>query len=82
MQLCQLIKSQGKAGVDSIDLSNNKIGDNGMIEICKALNDTKIVRFVISGNKITDNSCVNVSGILMRNKNLKTLNMQDNQIKT
>ena len=53
-----------------------------MIEICKALNDTKIVRFVISGNKITDNSCVNVSGILMRNKNLKTLNMQDNLIKT
>jgi len=68
------LKSHGK-GVDSIDLSNNKIGDNGMIEICKALNDTKIIRFVISGNKITDNSSVNISGILMRNKNLKTLNM-------
>jgi len=68
------LKSHGK-GVDSIDLSNNKIGDNGMIEICKALNDTKIIRFVISGNKITDSSSVNISGILMRNKNLKTLNM-------
>lgn len=69
------MKSHAATGVQNLDLSCNKITDNGITNICKALNDTQIERFVISGNKLTDKCTESVTGILMRNKHLKTLNM-------
>ena len=80
MDICQLMKTHCKTGVLNLDLSNNRITDKGFVELCKALNDTQIVRFDISDNKITDKCTVTASGSLMRNKSLKTLNMQDNLI--
>ena len=80
MQICQLLQQHAAKNVQNFDLSNNKITDNGLLHICKALSDTQIERFVISHNKLTDKCCEQITGILMRNKFLKTLNMQDNQI--
>ena len=40
MQICQLMKSHAATGVQNLDLSCNKITDNGITNICKALNDT------------------------------------------
>ena len=65
-----------------MDLSNNKITDNGIVNLCKALSETQIERFVVSGNKLTDKCTVGITGILMRNKHLKTLMMQDNNIES
>ena len=48
MQLCQLIKAHAATGVQNLDLSNNKITDNGIIFICKALSESQIERLVIS----------------------------------
>lgn len=79
-QICQLLKQHAREGVDNLDLGNNKITDSGVVEICKALADTEINRFVISNNKLTDKCCELVTGVLMRNKHLSTLMMQDNQI--
>ena len=80
MQLCQLIKSHAATGVQNLDLSGNKITDNGIIHICKALSESQIERLVISQNKLTEKCCEHLTGALMRNKHLKTLMMQDNQI--
>ena len=80
MDICTLLKNHCKNGVDNLDLSHNRITDKGFIELCKALNDTQITRFVISNNKITDKCTVQASGSLMRNKFLKVLNMQENLI--
>ena len=80
MQLCQLIKSHASTGVTNLDLSSNKITDNGIVNICKAINDTQIERLVFSNNKLTDKCTEVISGALMRNKNLKTLNLMGNQI--
>ena len=63
-----------------MDLSNNKITDNGIVNICKAVNETQIERLVISSNKLTEKCTETIPGILMRNKFLKTLMMQDNSI--
>jgi Leucine-rich repeat (LRR) protein len=63
-----------------LDLGNNKITDSGVLELCKALSETEVSRFVISNNKLTDKCCEQVTGVLMRNKHLTVLNMQDNQI--
>lgn len=80
IEICQMLRSHGKTKVDNLDLSNNRISDNGFIELAKALNETKVMRLDISSNKITDKCTIQASGVLMRNKNLKELNMQDNQI--
>ena len=80
LQLCQLLKQFAKEDVDNFDISNNKLTDNGIVNICKALSETQITRFVISNNKLTEKCCEPVTGILMRNKHLQILNMQDNQI--
>lgn len=75
MQICKMLKTQAKTGVDNLDLSKNKITDAGFIEICKALSETQVSRFVISNNKISEKCIITVSGTLMRNKHLKVLNM-------
>ena len=75
MQLCQLIKSHAATGVQNLDLSHNKITDNGIGVICKALSESQIERLVISSNKLTEKCCETLTGALMRNKHLKTLMM-------
>ena len=75
MDICTLLRAHAKTGVDNLDLSQNRITDKGFIELCKALNDTQISRFVVSNNKITDKCTIQASGSLMRNKHLKVLNM-------
>ena len=79
-QICTLLKQHAKQDVDNLDLGNNKITDIGILELCKALADTEVTRLVISNNKLTDKCCEQVTGVLMRNKHLTVLNMQDNQI--
>ena len=79
-QLCQLLKQYAKEDVENLDLSDNKFTDTGILNICKALADTQITRLVISNNKLTEKCCEPVTGVLMRNKHLSILNMQDNQI--
>lgn len=75
LQLSQLIKQHAREDVDNLDLGNNKLTDNGIVNICKAICDTQIGRLVISNNRLTEKCCETVTGILMRNKNLHTLNM-------
>ena len=39
-QIAQLLRQYAKEGVSNLDLSNNKITDEGILNICKALNET------------------------------------------
>lgn len=78
MQLCQLLKQYAREDVENLDLGSNKFTDNGILNICKALSETQITRLVISNNKLTEKCCEPVTGVLMRNKHLNILNMQDN----
>ena len=67
-------------GVTNLDLSGNKLTDNGIVNVLKAICETKIERLVISSNKLTEKCTEQITGILSRAKHLKTLMMQDNAI--
>ena len=80
LQLCTLLKTHAASGVTNLDLSGNKLTDNGIVNILKAMCETRIERLVISNNKLTEKCTEQMTGILARAKHLKTLMMQDNAI--
>ena len=82
IQIAQLLRQYAKEDVENVDLGSNKITDNGILNILKALSETQVSRLVISNNKLTEKCCEPVTGVLMRNKHLNILNMQDNQIQS
>ena len=64
----------------NLDLGNNKFTDSGIITILKEICNTGVTRLDISSNRITEKCIVEITGILVRAKSLKTLNMQNNEI--
>lgn len=63
-----------------LNLSKNRISDEGFIHIVKALCDSSIEELDISGNKITEKCIEPVVGSLKTHKALKILNLQENQL--
>ena len=66
--------------IKSLDLSKNKIGDEGIPLIMKALCESHIESVNISANKLTERCVEVIVGILKTNKTLKILDLQSNGI--
>lgn len=79
-QLCTLLKLHVATGVQNLDLSGNKLTDNAMLNVVKAICETEVERLVISGNKLTEKCLDSLQVILLKSKHLKTVNMVGNAI--
>jgi len=64
----------------TLDISGNRLTDNGMVNVLKAVNDTQISRLVLSGNRLSEKCVEPLIGILSHNKHLETVYMQETQI--
>lgn len=65
-----------------MNLAKNRISDEGFLHICKALCESYIENVNLSGNKISEKHVDTVVGCLKTNKNLKSLDLQNNGIES
>lgn len=61
--------------VKSLNLSNNRISDEGIGHIIKALCDSHIKNVNLQGNKISEKCVDSFVGSLKTNKTLKTIDL-------
>ena len=66
--------------IKSLNLSKNRISDDGLVHIAKALCESSIESVNLSGNKISEKSIDSVVGSLKTHKALKVLDLQNNAI--
>ena len=67
-------------GVTSLNLSKNKISDEGIGHVVKALCDSSIESVTFADNKIGEKSIEVIVGTLKTNKTLKHLDLTGNGI--
>lgn len=67
-------------GVRTLNLSKNRISDEGIIHIIKALCDSQIENVNLQVNKISEKSVEGIVGCLKTNKTLKVLDLSNNGI--
>lgn len=80
-ELAQCIK--GHSGhIRVLNLSENKIGDEGLVHIIKALCESQIEEVNFSGNQISEKHIDSVVGSLKTHKMLKRMNLINNGIKS
>ena len=77
--IASLIKSHGTK-IKSLDLSGNKISDEGIMALIKALCDSQIEIVSFAKNKLTDASSEQIAQTLKSSKYLKYLDLSENQI--
>jgi Ran GTPase-activating protein (RanGAP) involved in mRNA processing and transport len=63
-----------------VDLSANKITDDGVQHLAKAICETYVESLNLSSNKLTEKCTEPLAAILRTNKNLKVLDLQNNNI--
>jgi Ran GTPase-activating protein (RanGAP) involved in mRNA processing and transport len=63
-----------------IDLSSNKITDDGVQHLAKAICETQVESLNLASNKLTEKCTEPLAAILRTNKNLKVLDLQNNNI--
>jgi hypothetical protein len=61
--------------IKSLNLSKNRISDDGVIQIVKAICDSQIEMLSLSTNKITEKVVESIVGCLKTNKNLKVIDL-------
>jgi len=66
--------------IKSMDLSKNRISDEGIMHIIRAICDSQIEAASFSGNKISEKCVESIVGSLKTNKNLKLLDLSSNGI--
>lgn len=66
--------------VKNLNLSKNRLGDDGLLHIIKALCESSIESVNLSGNKITEKNIDSIVGTLKTNKTLKFLDLSNNGI--
>ena len=76
--LGNLIK--GNSGIKSLDLSGNRISDEGIMAIIKALCESQIEVVSLAKNKLTDASSEQIAQTLKSNKHLKYLDLSENNL--
>ena len=78
-QITSLIKQYTtEQNVNYLNLSSNKISDEGIVAICKSLASSNISTLIVAQNKLTDRCGENIVAALKTNKNLKVLNLAGN----
>lgn len=78
-ELAKCIKSSA-GQVKFLDLSKNKIGDEGINLIMKALCESRVEAINLSENKLTEKCVETLVGILKNNKFLKLIDLSGNAI--
>jgi Ran GTPase-activating protein (RanGAP) involved in mRNA processing and transport len=63
-----------------LDLSSNKISDEGIMTVIKAICETQIEEFLISHNRLTEKSAEPIAQTLKVNKHLKFIDLSNNKI--
>jgi NLR family CARD domain-containing protein 3 len=76
--LGNLIKTN--TGIKSLDLSGNRISDEGIMAVIKALCESQIEVVSLAKNKLTDACSEQIAQTLKSNKHLKYLDLSDNNI--
>lgn len=66
--------------VKVLNLSKNRLADDGLVLIVKALCESSIENVNLSGNKITEKNIDTIVGTLKTNKTLKVLDLSNNGI--
>lgn len=69
--LAKCIKTSGH--IKTLNLSKNRLSDDGMGLLIKALCDSQIESVNLQGNKLSDKCVDTIVGSLKTNKNIKTL---------
>ena len=79
-----LVKAiKGSSGhIRDLDLSKNRITDEGLLHIMKAICESQIENISFNKNKLTDKCVEGIVGMLKTNKTLKVLDLQNNAIGT
>ena len=75
--IARAIKSDS-AGVQTLNLSKNKISDEGIGHIIKAICESSIDTLNLADNKITEKSIEVIVGTLKTNKTLKQMDLTGN----
>lgn len=73
-ELSKAIKAHSNH-IKVLNLSKNKISDDGIVLIVKALAESQIEVLNLFGNKISDKSVDTIVGCLKTNKTLKQLDL-------
>ena len=78
-ELCKCLKSYSMH-IRVISLARNRLTDDGVGQIIRALCDTQIENVDLQGNKISEKAVEGIVGCLKTCKTLKTLDLSNNGI--
>jgi Ran GTPase-activating protein (RanGAP) involved in mRNA processing and transport len=78
-EICKCIKSNS-GHIRILNMSKNKLGDEGIGHVMKALCESQIEQVNLQSNKLTEKSVELIVGVLKTNKSLKSLDLQGNAI--
>jgi len=67
-------------GLKSVDLSGNKITDEGIADLAKAVCESNVEELDLANNKLTEKCVDTLVAILKTKKTLKVLNLEGNGI--
>lgn len=79
VDLCKCLKSCS-GHIRSLSLAKNRLMDDGVAQIIRAVCDTQIMYVDLQGNKITEKAVESIVGCLKTCKTLKTLDLSNNGI--
>lgn len=68
------------AHIRSLSLAKNRLTDEGLGQVLRALAETGLEHLDLQGNKISEKSVDNIVGCLKNNKALKVLDLSNNGI--
>ncbi|XP_076783514.1 NACHT, LRR and PYD domains-containing protein 5-like [Arvicanthis niloticus] len=68
--------------LQSLDLGNNALGDEGVIALCDGLKHSSLRRLGLGACELTSNCCDALSLVIIYNSNLKSLNLVMNDFST
>ncbi len=78
-EIAKCLKSHGHH-LRTLSLARNRLTDEGIGQVVRAVCDTQIESLDIQGNKITEKAVDGIVGCLKTNKSLKVLDLSNNGI--
>jgi Leucine-rich repeat (LRR) protein len=79
VDLCKCLKTSS-GHIKSLSLAKNRLTDDGVSQVIRAVCDTQIMFLDLQGNKITDKAVEVIVGCLKTCKTLKKLDLSSNGI--
>ena len=79
VDLCKCLRTSA-GHIRSLSLAKNRLTDDGVAQIVRAVCDTQIMMMDLSGNKVSDKAVEAIVGCLKTCKTLKTLDLSNNGI--